>query len=101
MAKKKETGKGRNGERASANGARTASLERKTKETDIVVALNLDGTGQSKVTSGVGFFDHMLSALSKHSAIDLNITCKGDTHIDDHHTVEDTGIVIGTAVVLV
>lgn len=98
MAKKSETGKGKTGDGANASAARTASITRKTKETDIVLALNLDGSGQSKISSGVGFFDHMLSALSKHSAIDLNITCKGDTHIDDHHTVEDTGIVIGTAV---
>ena len=80
------------------NGTRTASVSRKTKETDIALSLNLDGTGQSNVSSGVGFFDHMLTALSKHGAIDLTVKCKGDTHIDDHHTVEDTGIVIGTAV---
>ena len=77
---------------------RRASIKRKTKETDIALSINLDGTGQSKVASGVGFFDHMLTAFSKHSAIDLELTCTGDTHIDDHHTVEDIGLGIGTAV---
>jgi len=77
---------------------RTASVSRKTRETDITLSLNLDGTGQSAIHTGVGFFDHMLTALSKHSAIDLKIDCKGDTHIDDHHTVEDVGIVLGTCV---
>ncbi|MEI6234634.1 MAG: imidazoleglycerol-phosphate dehydratase HisB [Planctomycetota bacterium] len=77
---------------------RTASLNRTTKETAISVELNLDGTGQSTVASGVGFFDHMLTALSKHSSIDLTLSCKGDTHIDDHHTVEDVGIALGECV---
>jgi imidazoleglycerol-phosphate dehydratase len=77
---------------------RTASISRSTKETQISLRVDLDGTGQSEVATGVGFFDHMLTALSKHSAIDLNVTVKGDTHIDDHHTVEDTGIVLGSAV---
>ena len=77
---------------------RAVTLWRKTKETDISVNLNLDGTGESKISSGVGFFDHMLAALSKHSAIDLELKCTGDTHIDDHHTVEDAGIVLGQAV---
>jgi imidazoleglycerol-phosphate dehydratase len=80
------------------SGHRTAALQRKTKETDIALTLNLDGCGQSTVASGVGFFDHMLTALSKHSAIDLDLACHGDTHIDDHHTVEDVGIVLGQAV---
>jgi len=70
---------------------------RKTKETDITVKLNLYGTGKSKIDSGVGFFDHMLESFSKHSLIDLEVTCKGDTHIDDHHSVEDVGIVLGQA----
>jgi imidazoleglycerol-phosphate dehydratase len=96
VAKRTEGVKGRKGD--GANGARACSIDRKTKETDIALSVNLDGTGQSNVASGVGFFDHMLTALSKHSAIDLDIKCKGDTHIDDHHTVEDCGIVIGTAV---
>jgi len=78
--------------------ARRASIARKTKETDIRMDVDLDGTGQSEIATGVGFFDHMLSALSKHSAIDLTVKCKGDTHIDDHHTVEDAGIVFGMAV---
>jgi imidazoleglycerol-phosphate dehydratase len=77
---------------------RSATLSRSTKETQISLSVNLDGTGQSQIATGVGFFDHMLTALSKHSAIDLNVTVKGDTHIDDHHTVEDTGIVLGSAV---
>jgi len=81
-----------------ARANRTASVKRKTKETDIVLAIDLDGTGQSSISSGVGFFDHMLTALSKHSAIDISLTCRGDTHIDDHHTVEDVGIVLGTCV---
>ena len=98
MAKRIEGEKGRAADGANDSGARTFSIDRKTKETDIVVSINLDGTGKSNVASGVGFFDHMLTALSKHSAIDLDIKCKGDTHIDDHHTVEDCGIVIGTAV---
>ncbi len=70
---------------------------RETKETKITVELNLYGTGKSNINTGVGFFDHMLEALSKHSHIDLDIECIGDTHIDDHHTVEDVGIVIGQA----
>jgi imidazoleglycerol-phosphate dehydratase len=79
-------------------GHRAATVNRKTKETDIALSLDLDGSGQSEVSSGVGFFDHMLTALSKHSAIDVNLICRGDTHIDDHHTVEDVGIVFGNAV---
>jgi len=70
---------------------------RTTKETDITVSLKLDGTGKSNIKSGVGFLDHMLESFSKHSLIDLDIVCKGDTHIDDHHTVEDVGIVIAQA----
>lgn len=68
---------------------------RKTKETDITIKLDLDGTGKSTVETGVGFFDHMLESFSKHSLIDLEVSCKGDTHIDDHHSVEDVGIVLG------
>ncbi len=78
--------------------ARTANLARKTKETDISVKINLDGSGQARIASGVGFFDHMLNAVARHSAIDVELTCTGDTHIDDHHTVEDVGIVLGSAV---
>jgi len=69
---------------------------RVTKETDITISLNLEGTGKSDINSGVGFLDHMLESFSKHSLIDLNIECKGDTHIDDHHSVEDIGIVLGS-----
>lgn len=76
---------------------RTAVVERKTSETYIRVALDLDGSGRAKIDSGVPFLDHMLDALSRHSAIDLEVTAKGDTHIDDHHTVEDVGIAIGQA----
>ena len=69
---------------------------RKTKETDISISLQINATGQSNIDTGVGFLDHMLESFSKHSLIDLNITCKGDTHIDDHHSVEDVGIVLGS-----
>jgi len=72
--------------------------KRKTKETDITISLKLNGTGQSNINSGVGFLDHMLESFSKHSLIDINIDCKGDTHIDDHHSVEDIGIVLGSLV---
>jgi imidazoleglycerol-phosphate dehydratase len=72
-------------------------IERKTKETDIVLELNLEGKGDYSINSGVGFLDHMLEALSKHSLIDIKVKASGDTHIDDHHTVEDIGIVLGTA----
>ena len=71
---------------------------RKTKETDINLKLNLYGSGASSIVTGVGFFDHMLESFSKHSLMDLEITCKGDTHIDDHHSVEDIGIVLGQAI---
>lgn len=76
---------------------RTASVDRKTNETDISVSLNLDGTGQYDVKTGIGFFDHMLEQLSRHSLIDLKVRAEGDLHIDMHHTVEDTGIAIGLA----
>ncbi len=69
---------------------------RKTKETDITVSLELYGSGKSSIDTGVGFLDHMLDSFSKHSLIDINIKCKGDTHIDDHHSVEDIGIVLGS-----
>jgi len=72
-------------------------IERKTKETDITVELKLYGEGKSIIDTGVGFFDHMLESFSKHALIDLNVNCKGDTHIDDHHSVEDVGIAIGQA----
>lgn len=76
---------------------RTAKAVRATAETDIALSLDLDGTGTSDVETGVGFFDHMLCTFSKHSLIDLTLRVKGDTYVDDHHTVEDTGIVLGQA----
>ena len=80
------------------NPMRKASVDRKTRETDISVTLDLDGTGAYDVSTGIGFLDHMLECFSKHSAIDLKVRAKGDTHIDFHHTTEDTGIVIGLAI---
>ena len=77
--------------------SRTASLSRETSESSIALALDLDGSGRSTIDSSVPFFDHLLTALSKHSLIDLEVTAKGDTHIDVHHTVEDIGITFGTA----
>jgi imidazoleglycerol-phosphate dehydratase len=77
---------------------RSATIERKTKETDIKTSVNLDGTGKYKITTGIGFLDHMMEQLSKHSLIDLELVAKGDTHIDFHHTTEDSGIAIGQAV---
>jgi imidazoleglycerol-phosphate dehydratase len=76
---------------------RSGKIERKTAETEISVALNLDGTGKYEINTGVGFFDHMLEQLARHSLIDLEVHANGDTHIDDHHTVEDTGIAFGQA----
>ena len=77
---------------------RVAEVARKTNETDISVKIDIDGTGASKIDTGIGFFDHMLDQLSRHSLIDMEIAAKGDLHIDDHHTVEDTGIAIGLAI---
>ena len=76
---------------------RKADLTRKTNETEIEVALNLDGSGVSQIATGVGFFDHMLDQLARHALIDIALTAKGDLHIDDHHTVEDCGIALGQA----
>jgi imidazoleglycerol-phosphate dehydratase len=76
---------------------RTASLRRETAETRIELALNLDGTGKAEVATGVGFFDHMLTLLAKHSLIDLTAQARGDLHVDPHHTVEDVGICYGKA----
>lgn len=78
---------------------RTAHITRKTAETEITVDINLDGIGAYDNQTGVGFFDHMLDQLSRHSLIDMTIRAKGDYHIDDHHTVEDTGIALGQALV--
>lgn len=77
---------------------RTATVSRKTGETDIEIALNLDGTGQANVQTGVGFLDHMLHALARHARFDLTVRASGDLHIDEHHTVEDVGIVLGRAI---
>jgi len=77
---------------------RQARVERKTKETEITATVNLDGTGSYDVKTGIGFLDHMLEQLSRHSLMDLKVQAKGDLHIDFHHTTEDTGIVIGQAV---
>lgn len=78
--------------------ARTAEFSRETKETSIEVSVNLDGAGKFDISTGVGFFDHMLEQLSRHSLIDITAHAKGDLHIDDHHTVEDTGIALGQAI---
>ena len=77
---------------------RTAEVSRNTAETKIVVKLNLDGTGKSSLSTGIGFFDHMLDQIARHGLIDLDIQCVGDLHIDGHHTVEDVGITLGQAV---
>ena len=77
---------------------RTARVERRTNETEITVSVDLDGTGKGSFSTGVGFFDHMLDQLSRHSLIDMSVTAKGDLHIDDHHTVEDVGIALGQAI---
>ena len=76
---------------------RTATITRTTKETDISVSLVLDGTGKAEVTTGCGFFDHMLDQIARHALMDITISAKGDLHIDDHHTVEDVGIALGQA----
>ncbi|TVR83989.1 MAG: imidazoleglycerol-phosphate dehydratase HisB [Rhodospirillales bacterium] len=77
---------------------RTANIERRTKETSIAVTVNLDGTGQASVATGIGFLDHMLEQLARHGLMDLDIKAEGDLHVDGHHTVEDTAIVLGQAV---
>ena len=79
--------------------ARTASIHRETKETDVVVELNLDGVGKYQIDSGIGFLDHMLTHLSKHGRVDLVVKAKGDLHVDSHHTVEDVAICLGQALV--
>jgi imidazoleglycerol-phosphate dehydratase len=85
---------------ALANGtSRIALVARKTAETDITLRLNLDGEGRSRISTGVGFFDHMLTALGKHGGFDLDLRCKGDLHVDAHHSVEDVGIALGQAVI--
>ena len=77
---------------------RTATIARKTNETEIAVSINLDGTGAHQMQTGIGFFDHMLDQLSRHSLIDMEVSCNGDLHIDFHHTVEDVGIALGQAI---
>ena len=77
--------------------AREASAERNTKETEIKLKINLDGTGYSDIETGVGFFNHMLDGFTRHGLFDLSVRVHGDLQVDDHHTIEDTGIVLGTA----
>ena len=82
----------------SASSSRVAAVSRTTKETEISVTVDLDGSGSFDIATGVGFFDHMLEQLSRHSLVDITAKAKGDLHIDDHHTVEDTGIALGQAI---
>lgn len=77
---------------------RRATIARKTSETDVTVSVNLDGEGRSEIATGIGFFDHMLDLLARHSLIDITVAAKGDTHIDFHHTTEDVGIALGQAI---
>ena len=79
--------------------SRSSKIERNTNETQISAEIWLDGTGESRIKTGVGFFDHMLTLLAKHSLIDINLTCNGDINVDAHHTVEDVGIVLGQALI--
>jgi len=76
---------------------RKATIKRKTRETDIAVSVDLDGSGTAEIETGIGFFDHMLAQLARHSLIDISVSAKGDLHIDQHHTVEDVGIALGQA----
>lgn len=80
-----------------ATSPRSAELTRRTRETDIRLRLLLDGSGEAEVRTGIGFFDHMIGALAKHGAMDISLVCEGDLHVDQHHTVEDCGIVLGQA----
>ena len=81
-----------------ASGRRAASVARRTSETDISLTVDLDGVGRSRIATGIGFFDHMLTLFAKHGLMDLEVAATGDLHVDFHHTVEDTGIVLGQAV---
>ncbi len=94
MTKKKKTKKPK---KPKAPAGRQATVERATKETTIELTLNLDGTGQASIDTGIGFLDHMLGALTKHARFDLTLTCKGDLVIDDHHTAEDCALALGQA----
>jgi imidazoleglycerol phosphate dehydratase HisB len=94
---KKKTTKRASGRTVTSPG-RAAAVARKTKETDIALELNLDGTGKVSVSTGLGFLDHMLTALAHHARLDLTLTCRGDLHIDDHHTAEDVAIALGKAI---
>ena len=76
---------------------RQIEIERKTNESNIVISLNLDGTGRAEVSTGIGFLDHLLTSLAKHARFDLTLSCRGDLEVDDHHTAEDCGLVLGTA----
>lgn len=78
--------------------ARSTTISRKTKETDINLILNIDGTGKSEISTGIGFFDHMLEGFARHGFFDMKLKVKGDLHVDGHHTIEDTGIVLGQAI---
>jgi imidazoleglycerol-phosphate dehydratase len=98
MARARKPTRLRKGPPARTSGGRTATVKRTTKETDIEVAVDLDGKGVSNVTTGIGFFDHMLDLLARHSRIDITVKAKGDLHIDHHHTTEDVGIALGQAV---
>jgi imidazoleglycerol-phosphate dehydratase len=84
---------------AASKSARQATIQRKTRETDIALTLDLDGSGRSRIATGIGFLDHMLTALAKHGGFDLDVTCKGDLHVDAHHSVEDVGIAFGDALI--
>lgn len=77
---------------------RTASIQRTTRETNIQLTLNLDGSGRSRLATGVGFLDHMLELFTRHAVIDLDVACQGDTHVDDHHSTEDIGLCLGQAI---
>ena len=78
--------------------SRTAEISRKTKETDIIVTLNIDGSGSPDIDTGIGFFDHMLDGFARHGLFDLSVKCDGDLQVDDHHTIEDIGIVLGQVI---
>lgn len=92
------TTKPKDTDKAASKELRAIRIERKTTETDIVAELNIDGEGKAQIDTGIGFFDHMLNSFARHGLFDLNITVAGDLYVDTHHTIEDAGIVIGTAI---